>query len=80
MAITVLSIGATCVDEGVSIGKYCYIGFGSRLFSDEFDITVIGKEVVISLYTAIGRQCINFPIVGPSELATKFIPSGAIVR
>jgi len=51
------SVVDTCViDEGVNIGKLCYIGFGKSLLSGDCDITVLGKGVTVPSHTVIGRD------------------------
>ena len=71
------SIVDRCVlDEGVNIGGYCYIGFGSNLIQDDSDITILGKGVSIPPHTAIGRNCKILPHVGPPDFPSNVVASG----
>ncbi len=74
------SVVDCCIlDEGVSIGRFCYIGFGGSLFAEECDVTVLGKGVTIPNHTAIGRRCRISPHINVSDLATGVVPLGTIV-
>ena len=83
MANTVIgkhSVVDRCIlDEGVTIGKFCYIGFGESLISGNWDITVLGRRVVVPPFTSIGRNCKVLPNVGLADFAARAIPSGTIV-
>lgn len=68
------------IDEGVQIGRFCYIGFGSRLLTGDSDITVLGKNVIVPPHTAIGRKCKVLPTVGPGDFESNMVPSGTIVK
>jgi glucose-1-phosphate adenylyltransferase len=68
------------LDEGVNIGKFCYIGFGPGLLPGNWDITVLGKEVTVPPYTAIGRKCKVLPRVGATAFSTSLVPSGSVVQ
>ena len=51
------SVVDTCIiDEGVNIGKLCYIGFGKSPLSGDRDITVLEKGVTVPSHTVIGRD------------------------
>jgi glucose-1-phosphate adenylyltransferase len=51
------SVVDTCIiDEGVNIGKLCYIGFGKSPLSGDRDITVLGKGVTVPSNTVIARD------------------------
>ena len=67
------------LDEGVSIGRFCYIGFGGSLFSQDWDITVLGKGVIVPNHTAIGCNCRISPHVNVADLATNAVPPGTII-
>jgi acyl-[acyl carrier protein]--UDP-N-acetylglucosamine O-acyltransferase len=70
----------TCIlDEGVTVGKFCYIGFGSVLLPGDWDITVLGKEVKVPPYTAICRKCKVMSRVGIGAFSTRLVPSGSTV-
>ncbi len=73
-------VHASIVDEGVEIGKLCYVGFGKSLLSEGPAITVIGKEVVIPDRTAIGLKCKILPKVGLGKFAGGVVPSGTIIK
>jgi glucose-1-phosphate adenylyltransferase len=74
------SIVDTCIiDEGVNIGKLCYIGFGKSLLPGDFDITVLGKGVIVPSHTAIGRNCRVLPNVDASSFRGNLIASDSIL-
>jgi glucose-1-phosphate adenylyltransferase len=74
------SVVDTCIiDEGVNIGKLCYIGFGKSLLSGDYDITVLGKGVTVPSHTAIGRNCTVLPHVDMSNFRGNLIASGSIL-
>ncbi|MFH1032640.1 MAG: sugar phosphate nucleotidyltransferase [Chloroflexota bacterium] len=74
------SIVDRCVlDEGVNIGGFCYIGFGSNLIQDGSDITILGKGVSVPPHTAIGRSCKILPLVGPPDFPSNVVASGNTV-
>jgi len=72
-------VDSCIIDEGVNIGKFCYIGFGRSLFPGEYDVTVIGKDVVVPSHTAIGRKCKVLPQAGAGAFSTGMVPSGSTV-
>lgn len=65
------------LDEGVNIGKFCYVGFG-RAPGDQ-GITVIGREVNVPAHTAIGHNCRILPHAGPGDFTTNAVPFGTVV-
>jgi len=67
------------LDEEVSIGKFCYIGFNTGSVPDDWDITVVGKNTTVPSYTAIGRGCKVLPNAGLADFTTRAIPPGSIV-
>ena len=51
------SIVDQCIlDEKVTIGELCFVGFGASLLSGDPEITVLGKDVNIPARTFIGRR------------------------
>jgi glucose-1-phosphate adenylyltransferase len=68
------------LDEGVKIGKFCYAGLGSGLLLGNWEITVLGKEVTLSPYAAIGRRCKVFPHFGAAEFSTSLVQSDSVVH
>ena len=69
-------VDSCIIDEGVQIGRFCYIGFGNSLLPGDGDITVLGKDVVVPPHTAIGRKCKMLPKVGPGDFRANLVPSG----
>ncbi|MFH0769309.1 MAG: hypothetical protein V1932_07065 [Chloroflexota bacterium] len=73
------SVVDTCIiDEGVNIGKLCYIGFGKSLLPGNSDITILGREVTVPPHTAIRRNCTVSPHVDSSSFRDSLITSGSI--
>ncbi len=72
-------VDRSILDEGVTIGRFCYIGFGNRLMPGDWDVTVLGKRVVVPPHTAIGRKCKLLPGAGPADFTTNVLPSGTVL-
>ena len=60
MANTVIgrhSVVDRCIlDEGVNVGKFCYVGFGAGHILSFSDITVLGRDTIVPPGTAVGRN------------------------
>lgn len=67
------------LDEGVSIGRFSYIGLGTSLLPEDPGVTVLGKGVTVPNRTAIGRNCRISPHVNVADLATSAVPPGTVV-
>jgi glucose-1-phosphate adenylyltransferase len=75
------SVVESCIiDEGVQIGKLCYIGFGRSLLPGNCEITVVGKDVAIPSHTAVGRKCKILPKAGLGDFKGSLIPPGNIIK
>jgi glucose-1-phosphate adenylyltransferase len=66
------------LDEGVNVGKFCYLGFGSAAIPGN-GVTVLGKEVTVPSHTAICRNCKILPHVGPGDFITRVIPTNSVL-
>jgi glucose-1-phosphate adenylyltransferase len=75
------SVVENCIlDEEVRIGRLCYIGFGnSRLPGNCGDITILGKDVMVPDYTAIGPKCKVLPKAELAAFAGSLVPTGTVV-
>ncbi len=67
------TVESCIMDEGVSIGKICYIGFGAG-HTGTAACTVLGKGVTVPPHTAIGRSCRIAPYSTPADFTTNVIP------
>jgi glucose-1-phosphate adenylyltransferase len=66
-----------CVlDEKVTIGRLCYIGFGESFLLGDRDITVVGKGINVPSRTVIGRGSRVQPGARMSELKSNPVASG----
>jgi glucose-1-phosphate adenylyltransferase len=72
-------VNGCIVDEGVNIGKFCYVGFGTGVLPGKPEITVLGKEVTVPDRTAIGHNCSIPPGLGAEAFGARLIPSGTIL-
>ncbi len=72
-------VSRSVLDEGVSVGKFCYVGFGVGYSSGNGEITVLGKEVQLPPNTAVGRRCKIMPHAGPAAFPARVVPSGSTV-
>ena len=69
-----------CVlDEGVNVGKFCYVGFRTGPISGDGGITVVGKDVTVPQYIAIGHNCKILPNVQPADFISTVVTSDSIV-
>jgi len=69
------SIVEYCIlDEGVSIGEFCYIGVGTTPLPAKGDVTVLGKDVTVPSCTVISRNCRILPHTRPVDFITDAIP------
>ncbi len=66
------------IDEDVSIGKFCYIGFGSAA-GNRNEIAVIGRGVTVPNRTAIGCRCRVFPNVTATDFHSNAVRLGAVI-
>jgi glucose-1-phosphate adenylyltransferase len=72
-------VDSCIIDEGVNIGRLCYIGFGKSVRLGNRDITVLGKSVAVPSHTAIGRSCTVMPNVDASSFTGSLISPGSIL-
>jgi glucose-1-phosphate adenylyltransferase len=73
------SVVDRCIlDKGVSVGAFCYLGFGERRTPGN-DITVLGEGVAVPRRTAIGRSCKIMPYTGYADFRTNAITPGHVV-
>jgi glucose-1-phosphate adenylyltransferase len=83
MANTSIGLHSTvdrCIlDEGVNIGKYCYIGFGANTYAEVQGITMVGENVNVPHQTIIGRKCKILPDLRLSGLNAQLIAPGSTV-
>lgn len=66
------------LDEGVNVGKFCYLGFGDAAVSGN-EVTVLGKEVTVPPHTAVCRNCKISPHVGPGDFIARVIPTNSVL-
>jgi glucose-1-phosphate adenylyltransferase len=67
------------VDEGVNVGKNCFIGLGASLIPGDWEVTVIGKEAAIPPHISVGRNCKICPGVNETDFTTAAVPSGTTI-
>jgi len=74
------SVVNQCIlDEGVNVGKFCYLGLGGTGTSENWNITVLGEGVTVPPHTAIGHNCTILPHVGPDDFRGSVVPSDSIM-
>jgi len=69
-------VNRSILEEGVHIGRFCYIGFGAGPTPGRRGISVLGSDVVIPDRTAIGHTCKVTNGAERSALEVGIIPSG----
>lgn len=67
------TVESCILDEAVSIGRICYIGFGAGQ-TGAAACTVLGRGVTVPPHTAMGRNCRIAPYSGPADFNTNVIP------
>jgi len=67
------------VGHGVSIGGFCYVGFGESVSSEGNGVTLLGEGVAVPDHTAIGRRCKVMPHTGHDDFPSSVVPSGTII-
>lgn len=74
------SIVDRCIlDEGVDIGKFCYVGFGTDTQAGMHGITMVGESVNVPHQTVIGCKSKILPGLRLSALNAQTIAPGSIV-
>jgi glucose-1-phosphate adenylyltransferase len=72
-------VSRSVLDEGVRVGKFCFVGFGVGRPAASGEITLLGKGVELPAATAVGRSCKIMPDVGPEAFVGRLVPSGSTV-
>jgi len=71
-------INRCILDEGVRVGKYCYLGLETDRDS-AMDITVLGQNVETPDYVAIGSRSKVLPNTVAADFDSKFIRPDSVV-
>jgi glucose-1-phosphate adenylyltransferase len=66
--------------EEVSVGLFCYIGFGPARIPSQDEVTMLGRSATIPPHTAIGRNCRISPHVEASDFVSRAIRAGETVE
>jgi len=67
------------LDEKVSVGRFCFVGFGAARIPLESEVTVLGRGATVPPHTAIGRSCEVLPNVEPSDFGSSAVHAGTMV-
>jgi acetyltransferase-like isoleucine patch superfamily enzyme len=68
------------LDEGVRVGQYCYLGFGTtRTATSDWPGIIVGAGAEIPPHTALCRGCRVLPLVGPADFRGRAIPANSVV-
>ena len=74
------SVVNKCIlDEGVSVNNFRYLSFGASSQSEDWDITVVGRDAVIPACTSVGCNCKVLPKVDPADFKARAIPASSVV-
>ncbi len=80
------TLRSAIVDKEVSVGRDCFIGYGSPTASNShfpesasFGVTVVGKRTVIPDGTRIGRNCLIAPDLSGREIPRRDIVCGETI-
>ncbi len=74
------SIVDRCIlDEGVDIGRFCYVGFGADPLTGIRGITTVGENVNVPQQTVIGCKSKILPGLRLSALNTRLFYPGSVV-
>jgi glucose-1-phosphate adenylyltransferase len=69
-------VDSCIIDEKVTIGRLCYVGFGESFLLGDNDITVVGKGINVPYRTVIRRGSRALPHVHVSSLKSNPVASG----
>lgn len=72
-------VNNSILDEGVGVGKFCYIGLETSRTAGDHGITVVGKAVTIPSYTPICSSCKVSPEVGPLDFPRHIVQAGIVI-
>jgi glucose-1-phosphate adenylyltransferase len=72
-------IDGCILDEGATVGDFCYVGLGANIASKNPEVSVLGRRVSVPDRTAIGRRCNIGPGTGPEVFRTRRVPSGSTI-
>jgi glucose-1-phosphate adenylyltransferase len=72
-------INRCVLDEGVNVGKFCYVGFRTGPISGDGGITVVGRDVTVPQNVAIGHNCKILPSVQPTDFVSAVVTSNSVV-
>lgn len=74
------------LDEGVNVGKFCYLGFegemavnGCTAIPDTGRLTVLGEGATVPPLTAICRNCKILPNVRPDDFTGKVVSPNSVI-
>lgn len=74
------SVVDRCIlDEGVNVGKFCYLGFEGSADPEGQILTLVGEGATIPPLTAICRNSKILPHVAPDDFTGKVIASNSVV-
>ena len=74
------SLVDSCIlDERVSVGDLCCVGFGGSPARENPKITVLGTQVTVPDQTAVGCGCVIDPHAGPESFCGAALPPGPII-
>lgn len=72
-------INRSILDENVKVGKYCHVGLETDRSTDAADITVLGQNVEMPDYVAIGSRSKILPDVVASDFKSRFIEPDTVI-
>jgi glucose-1-phosphate adenylyltransferase len=72
-------VDSCIIDERVSIGKLCYIGFGKSLFPEDCGITVVGKGINVPSHSVIRRNSRVLSHVDTSSFGDSLVASSPVL-
>lgn len=74
------SVVDRCIlDEGVNVGKFCYLGFEGSADPEGEILTLVGEGATIPPLTAICRNSKILPHVSPDDFTGKVIASNSVI-
>jgi glucose-1-phosphate adenylyltransferase len=68
------------LDEGINLGKFCYIGFGKSHTSGKPAVTLLGKEVTVPPGTAVCVNCTVPAYTTPDDFPSNFVRESILMK
>ncbi|MBN1375750.1 MAG: NTP transferase domain-containing protein [Dehalococcoidia bacterium] len=73
-------INRSILDENVKVGKYCHVGLELDRSAEAMDITVLGQNVEMPDYVAVGSRSKVLPDAVAADFKSRFIQPDTVIE